>query len=165
MSEIREPRKTRRIWLGTYPTPEMAAAAYDVAALALKGSDAVLNFPDHVEVYPVANSSSPPDIRAAAAAAAELMKAESGQTATTTVEARSQGGDEGSVTNEGGVAPASGEEFIDEEELFDMPNLLVDMAGGMLVSPPRITSPPSDEDSPGNSDGDSLWSYMFNQGH
>lgn len=166
MSEIREPRKTTRIWLGTYPTPEMAAAAYDVAALALKGSDAVLNFPDHVKVYPVANSSSPLDIRAAAAAAAELMKAESGLAATTTVVARAQGGDEGGITNDGGgVAQASGEEFIDEEELFDMPNLLVDMAGGMLVSPPRIKSPPLDEDSPGNSDGDSLWSYMFNQGH
>lgn len=153
VSEIREPRKTTRIWLGTYPTPEMAAAAYDAAALALKGYDTPLNFPNSRLSYPIPASASASDIRAAAATAAEAARVR------TESESSSRGAQEQEQEQETNVETTSRveEEYVDEEELLNMPNLLVDMAGGMLVSPPRIESKSSSDESGGG--GDNLWSY------
>ncbi|CAN8259127.1 unnamed protein product [Cochlearia groenlandica] len=73
VSEIRQPRQKTRIWLGTFATADMAARAHDVAALSIKGSSAVINFPELASFLPRPASSSPQDIQAAAAEAAAMV--------------------------------------------------------------------------------------------
>jgi EREBP-like factor len=67
VSEIRELRKKSRIGLGTFATAEMAARAHDAAALTIKGSTAILKFPELATSLPQPASSSPRDVLAAAA--------------------------------------------------------------------------------------------------
>lgn len=74
--EMREPTKQKRIWLGTYPTAEMAARAHDVAALALKGPLATLNFADSAWQLQIPVSKDPKELRQAAARAAEAFAIE-----------------------------------------------------------------------------------------
>ncbi|GLJ05160.1 hypothetical protein SUGI_0012430 [Cryptomeria japonica] len=71
VSEIRMPNCRSRAWLGSYPTAEQAARAYDAASYCLRGPSAFLNFPDSPPDVPYpCDNLSPEEIRTLAAEAA-----------------------------------------------------------------------------------------------
>ena len=158
--ELREPNKKTRIWLGTYPNPEMAARAHDVAALAFRGKAACLNFADSSWRLPVPASENAIDIRRAAAEAAEAFRPqELNELSGSDARQESVKASDGEVSSDGNFGNkkivAEKVHFVDEEAMFDMPKLLVSMAEGLLLPPPRNWD---DADS----DIDvSLWSHSF----
>lgn len=66
-AEIRDPVRRKRVWLGTYDTPEEAATVYDRAAVMLKGPDAVTNFPTVTETAVLGKTEEGEELKNAAA--------------------------------------------------------------------------------------------------
>ncbi|KAF5734465.1 putative Dehydration-responsive element-binding protein 1F [Tripterygium wilfordii] len=158
--ELREPNKKSRLWLGTYPSPEMAARAHDVAALALRGKSACLNFADSAWRLPVPATMDGNDIKRAATEAAEMFRPQE-------IEEIDASDDENAdVVEKVSSDVISREEkseengmYIDEEDILDMPRLLVDMAQGLLISPPRNLGDGSMEWDEEGDVGVSLWTF------
>nr|QSV39143.1 CBF [Litchi chinensis] len=165
--ELREPNKKTRIWLGTYPTPEMAARAHDVAALVFKGKSACLNFADSAWRLPIPASKDAKDIRKTAKEAAEAFRpqepiqvvSDEENVSKASPDQASCGGHE--VANK--LVPENGT-FMDDEAVFDMPRLLANMAEGLLLSPPPLVMGDDDHTNWADEASDvglSLWSFSF----
>lgn len=152
--EVREPNKKSRIWLGTFPTAEMAARAHDVAAIALRGRSACLNFADSAWRLRIPESTCAKDIQKAAAEAAVAFQAEMSDITTDDCLNRAETTVEDVVTVE-----QSDLFYIDDETMFGMPQLLANMAEGMLLPPPSVQW---NHNYDGEGDADvSLWSYSI----
>ncbi|CAK9311001.1 unnamed protein product [Citrullus colocynthis] len=148
--ELREPNKKTRIWLGTYPTAEMAARAHDVAALALRGKSACLNFADSAWRFPIPATDDPSVIREAAARAANECKHEECNV----------GREEDDCVSGQATADPDRPDYVDDEALSNMPMLLASMAEGLLLSPPSFCVNDDVEwDDVAMNDDVSLWSF------
>nr|AAR26658.1 Cbcbf [Capsella bursa-pastoris] len=153
--EVREPNKKSRIWLGTFPTADMAARAHDVAAIALRGRSACLNFADSAWRLRIPESTGAKEIQKAAAEAALAFQDEMMMSDTTTTD---HGFDMEETFVEAIVtAEQSASLYIDEEDMFGMPSLMASMAEGMLLPLPSVQWN-HNYDIDGDDDV-SLWSY------
>lgn len=123
--ELREPKKKSRIWLGTFASPDMAARAYDAAALALRGNSAPLNFPEAAGALRRAKSDDVRDIQCAAMEAAEELSSASSSKPWESSSEKVQD---------------SRREFVDEEEVFNMPGIIDGMAEALILTPLAMKS-------------------------
>ncbi|XP_020254090.1 dehydration-responsive element-binding protein 1F-like [Asparagus officinalis] len=104
----------------------MAARAHDVAAIALRGKSAPLNFEDSAWMLPRVASSSAEEIRRVASEAAERFRP---------VVSSPRQPMPSPSTLSSRPPPAV---FVDEEALFNMSGLLKEMAEGLMLTPPEM---------------------------
>ncbi|KAJ0785846.1 putative transcription factor AP2-EREBP family [Helianthus annuus] len=182
--EVREPNKRSRVWLGTYPTAEMAARAHDVAVLAMRGRSACLNFADSVWRLPLPESNNVKDIQKAAAEAAEAFRQTEDAVVGTNefpevvvyarpgIGVESGHGSKQVRVKTGQLQKRQTENamrmnelpevvvYADEDEIFGMPGYIASMAEGLMVLPPQMVGYANFRDDEDFYVDMSLWSFM-----
>ncbi|XP_004511603.1 dehydration-responsive element-binding protein 1E-like [Cicer arietinum] len=134
--EMRVPNTINsKIWLGTYPTPQMAARAHDLASLTLRGTSACLNFADSAWRLTLPESTDAVEIRKAAMKAAELIAAEDEIN-----KQRDQQCVNEDPSNYEGTSTMNVEQLVSTSETEEMHDLILNIANEPLMSPPM--SPP-----------------------
>uniref|UniRef100_A0A6N2KB68 AP2/ERF domain-containing protein n=1 Tax=Salix viminalis TaxID=40686 RepID=A0A6N2KB68_SALVM len=139
------------------------STGHDVAALALRGKSACLNFADSAWRLPVPVSNDAKDIRTAANERAELFRPqEFGGCDQASHQNRNAVPEDcsGEVCNDHGRGTFQENDVFFEEAMLDMPGLRRDMRAGLLLPPPYYARNDSfDRDHKENDSYVSLWSY------
>lgn len=148
VSEIRDPQKKKRIWLGSFRSEAEAAHAFDAAALmCLRNPISQLNFPEQYYKLPSGSHGhySTRQIQAAAAAAAAASVGRSfsyhhfmsASTASSFDSDDTQELEDITYEESSYQAPSSTTQstYFDEDI-----NLVTEMARGMLMQPPTLDS-------------------------